>query len=60
MSAWKMIVSINIFVYFFLQAPDLITAFDEHRVSSNFKFGVLYQKEGQVGFNINLTNILNI
>uniref|UniRef100_A0A3P9NZX1 Si:ch1073-90m23.1 n=1 Tax=Poecilia reticulata TaxID=8081 RepID=A0A3P9NZX1_POERE len=32
---------------FILQAPDLITAFDEHRVSSNFKFGVLYQREGQ-------------
>uniref|UniRef100_A0A3B5MNC0 Rap-GAP domain-containing protein n=1 Tax=Xiphophorus couchianus TaxID=32473 RepID=A0A3B5MNC0_9TELE len=32
---------------FILQAPDLIAAFDEHRVSSNFKFGVLYQKEGQ-------------
>lgn len=30
------------------QAPDLITAFDEHRVSLNFKFGVLYQREGQV------------
>lgn len=30
------------------QAPELITAFDEHRVSPNFKFGVLYQKEGQV------------
>ncbi|XP_007550157.1 PREDICTED: rap1 GTPase-activating protein 2-like [Poecilia mexicana] len=31
----------------YLKAPDLITAFDEHRVSSNFKFGVLYQREGQ-------------
>ncbi|KAM4567737.1 rap1 GTPase-activating protein 2 [Fundulus diaphanus] len=31
----------------YLKAPVLITAFDEHRVSSNFKFGVLYQKEGQ-------------
>ncbi|XP_060905227.1 rap1 GTPase-activating protein 1 isoform X2 [Labrus mixtus] len=30
-----------------LKAPELITAFDEHRVSPNFKFGVLYQKEGQ-------------
>lgn len=30
------------------QAPDLITAFDEHRVSPNFKFGVLYQRAGQV------------
>uniref|UniRef100_A0A3Q3WZZ6 Rap-GAP domain-containing protein n=1 Tax=Mola mola TaxID=94237 RepID=A0A3Q3WZZ6_MOLML len=29
------------------QAPELITAFDEHRVSPNFKFGVLCQKEGQ-------------
>ncbi|KAJ8392878.1 hypothetical protein AAFF_G00070820 [Aldrovandia affinis] len=31
-----------------LKAPELITAFDEHRVSQNFKFGVLYQKEGQL------------
>ncbi|KAG7237591.1 hypothetical protein INR49_032037 [Caranx melampygus] len=30
------------------KAPELITAFDEHRVSPNFKFGVLYQKEGQL------------
>uniref|UniRef100_A0A3Q1JLG0 Rap-GAP domain-containing protein n=1 Tax=Anabas testudineus TaxID=64144 RepID=A0A3Q1JLG0_ANATE len=33
---------------FFIQAPELITAFDEHRVSPNFKFGILYQKEGQL------------
>ncbi|CAB1334431.1 unnamed protein product, partial [Coregonus sp. 'balchen'] len=32
----------------YLKAPDLITAFDEHRVSPNFKFGVLYQREGQL------------
>ncbi|XP_010883253.2 rap1 GTPase-activating protein 2 isoform X1 [Esox lucius] len=32
----------------YLKAPDLITAFDEHRVSQNFKFGVLYQREGQL------------
>ncbi|XP_030012931.1 rap1 GTPase-activating protein 2 [Sphaeramia orbicularis] len=31
----------------YLKAPDLITSFDEHRVSPNFKFGVLYQKDGQ-------------
>ncbi|KAL0985128.1 hypothetical protein UPYG_G00153240 [Umbra pygmaea] len=31
----------------YLKAPDLITAFDEHRMSQNFKFGVLYQREGQ-------------
>uniref|UniRef100_A0A7N6A7H2 Rap-GAP domain-containing protein n=1 Tax=Anabas testudineus TaxID=64144 RepID=A0A7N6A7H2_ANATE len=31
-----------------LCAPELITAFDEHRVSPNFKFGILYQKEGQL------------
>ncbi|XP_077432714.1 rap1 GTPase-activating protein 1 [Vanacampus margaritifer] len=31
----------------YLKAPILIKAFDEHRVSSNFKFGVLYQKENQ-------------
>uniref|UniRef100_A0A671WC28 Si:ch1073-90m23.1 n=1 Tax=Sparus aurata TaxID=8175 RepID=A0A671WC28_SPAAU len=29
------------------QAPELITAFDEHRVSPNFKFGILCQKDGQ-------------
>ncbi|XP_031432829.1 rap1 GTPase-activating protein 2 isoform X2 [Clupea harengus] len=32
----------------YLKAPELIAAFDEHRVSRNFKFGVLYQKEGQL------------
>ncbi|XP_046884738.1 rap1 GTPase-activating protein 1 isoform X1 [Hypomesus transpacificus] len=32
----------------YLKAPELITAFDEHRVSPNFKFGILYQKEGQL------------
>ncbi|XP_015805659.3 rap1 GTPase-activating protein 2 isoform X2 [Nothobranchius furzeri] len=32
----------------YLKAPDLIKTFDEHRVSSNFKFGVIYQKEGQL------------
>ncbi|KPP64165.1 rap1 GTPase-activating protein 2-like, partial [Scleropages formosus] len=32
----------------YLKAPELITAFDEHRMSQNFKFGVLYQKEGQL------------
>ncbi|XP_061075184.1 rap1 GTPase-activating protein 2 [Conger conger] len=32
----------------YLKAPELITAFDEHRVSHHFKFGVLYQKEGQL------------
>ncbi|CAK6966192.1 rap1 GTPase-activating protein 2 [Scomber scombrus] len=31
----------------YLKAPELITAFDEHRVSPNFKFGVLYQIDGQ-------------
>ncbi|XP_059922146.1 rap1 GTPase-activating protein 1 isoform X2 [Gadus macrocephalus] len=31
----------------YLKAPELIIAFDEHRVSSNFKFGILLQKEGQ-------------
>ncbi|KAK2844724.1 hypothetical protein Q5P01_011383 [Channa striata] len=31
----------------YLKAPELISAFDEHRVSPNFKFGILYQKEGQ-------------
>lgn len=46
--------SLSLLLSFFLsslsvfQAPDLITAFDEHRVSPNFKFGVLYQRAGQV------------
>ncbi|XP_029359871.1 rap1 GTPase-activating protein 1 isoform X2 [Echeneis naucrates] len=31
----------------YLKAPELIAAFDEHRVCPNFKFGVLYQKDGQ-------------
>ncbi|XP_020783713.2 rap1 GTPase-activating protein 2 isoform X2 [Boleophthalmus pectinirostris] len=32
----------------YLKAPDLIQTFDEHRVSPNFKFGVLYQKDKQL------------
>ncbi|XP_077072493.1 rap1 GTPase-activating protein 2 [Siphateles boraxobius] len=32
----------------YLKAPEVIMAFDEHRVSQNFKFGVLYQREGQL------------
>ncbi|XP_018973726.1 rap1 GTPase-activating protein 2 [Cyprinus carpio] len=32
----------------YLKAPEIIMAFDEHRVSQNFKFGVLYQREGQL------------
>lgn len=32
----------------YLKAPDLIATFDEHRVSPNFKFGVLYQQNGQL------------
>ncbi|TNN81136.1 Rap1 GTPase-activating protein 1 [Liparis tanakae] len=31
----------------YLKAPELITTFDEHRVSPNFKFGILYQKNRQ-------------
>ncbi|XP_017579931.2 rap1 GTPase-activating protein 2 [Pygocentrus nattereri] len=42
-------VNVSLFeVVSYLKAPELITAFDEHRVSQNFKFGVLYQKEGQL------------
>lgn len=40
--------SSHIPVSLILQAPELITTFDEHRVSLNFKFGILCQKEGQV------------
>lgn len=32
----------------FLQASRLIVTFDEHVISNNFKFGVIYQKFGQV------------
>uniref|UniRef100_I3K503 Si:ch1073-90m23.1 n=1 Tax=Oreochromis niloticus TaxID=8128 RepID=I3K503_ORENI len=32
----------------YLKAPELITTFDEHRVSPNFKFGVLCQKNRQL------------
>lgn len=31
------------------QASRLIVTFDEHVISNNFKFGVIYQKFGQVG-----------
>lgn len=31
-----------------LQASRLIVTFDEHVISNNFKFGVIYQKLGQV------------
>ncbi|KAG9276311.1 rap1 GTPase-activating protein 2-like [Astyanax mexicanus] len=42
-------VSVSTFeVVSYLKAPELITTFDEHRMSQNFKFGVLYQKEGQL------------
>ncbi|XP_068995257.1 rap1 GTPase-activating protein 1 [Embiotoca jacksoni] len=40
----------------YLKAPELITTFDEHRVSPNFKFGVLYQKDGQFTEEDILTN----
>uniref|UniRef100_H2ULA2 Si:ch1073-90m23.1 n=1 Tax=Takifugu rubripes TaxID=31033 RepID=H2ULA2_TAKRU len=40
--------SFHICVSLVPQAPELITAFDEHRVSLNFKFGILCQTEGQV------------
>uniref|UniRef100_A0A673M673 Si:ch1073-90m23.1 n=1 Tax=Sinocyclocheilus rhinocerous TaxID=307959 RepID=A0A673M673_9TELE len=35
-------------LFLHLKAPEIIMAFDEHRVSQNFKFGVLYQREGQL------------
>uniref|UniRef100_A0A672FU88 Rap1 GTPase-activating protein 2-like n=1 Tax=Salarias fasciatus TaxID=181472 RepID=A0A672FU88_SALFA len=43
----KNISTFSTLLCFNIQAPELITAFDEHRVSPNFKFGVLYQKDGQ-------------
>uniref|UniRef100_A0A8C9X4I1 RAP1 GTPase activating protein a n=1 Tax=Sander lucioperca TaxID=283035 RepID=A0A8C9X4I1_SANLU len=40
--------SVNVsFFSFFLQASRLIVTFDEHVISNNFKFGVIYQKFGQ-------------
>lgn len=35
-------------VFAHLQASRLIVTFDEHVISNNFKFGVIYQKFGQV------------
>lgn len=35
-------------MFIFLQASRLIVTFDEHVISNNFKFGVIYQKYGQV------------
>uniref|UniRef100_A0A8C4DDF7 Rap-GAP domain-containing protein n=1 Tax=Dicentrarchus labrax TaxID=13489 RepID=A0A8C4DDF7_DICLA len=47
-STQKSIVTVSKFeVVSYLKAPELITAFDEHRVSPNFKFGILYQKDRQ-------------
>ncbi|KAM3613892.1 uncharacterized protein V6R79_006707 [Siganus canaliculatus] len=37
----------NFDVVSYLKAPELITTFDEHRVSPNFKFGILWQRDGQ-------------
>lgn len=35
-------------LFLYLQASRLIVTFDEHVISNNFKFGVIYQKFGQV------------
>lgn len=34
------------------QASRLIVTFDEHVISNNFKFGVIYQKFGQVSVDL--------
>lgn len=34
--------------FIFPKASRLIVTFDEHVISNNFKFGVIYQKFGQV------------
>lgn len=55
-SAWEVIRAINGHlkkqsvspIIFFPQASRLIVTFDEHVISNNFKFGVIYQKLGQV------------
>lgn len=36
----------------FPQASRLIVTFDEHVISNNFKFGVIYQKFGQVSLDL--------
>ena len=40
-------------IYLYSQASRLIVTFDEHVINNNFKFGVVYQKFGQVSFNTN-------
>lgn len=37
-------------VAFIFQATDLIVKYDEHNLAQSFKFGVIYQKFGQVKF----------
>lgn len=46
-------------LFFLSQAPELITTFDEHRVSPNFKFGVLCQKDRQVRTDALLQNAMH-
>lgn len=50
-------IQISIFFSFpNLQASRLIVTFDEHVISNNFKFGVIYQKFGQVSNTAGLFN----
>lgn len=36
------------FIFFLLQASQMIVSYDEHEVNNTFKFGVIYQKFRQV------------
>lgn len=42
------------YLYVFFQASRLIVTFDEHVISNNFKFGVIYQKFGQVSEKVSI------
>ena len=46
------------FHVFYSQASELIVKYDEHNLSNSFKFGVIYQKYGQVTINIEIENYL--
>ncbi len=39
---------LSLFMFFFVQGSQLIVNYDEHELNNTFKFGVVYQKFGQV------------
>jgi len=50
---------LTVYVFFCeSQASELIVKYDEHNLSNSFKFGVIYQKYGQVMIH-NFTNSVN-